>query len=75
MDLQLDGKHHKGRHVHRPLKSSLKGSKSQLSLEEVAQAARRQAARKSARLKAQSTLDNLLRSFEQTRKVADSFDT
>ncbi|BDA42365.1 hypothetical protein COCOBI_03-2520 [Coccomyxa sp. Obi] len=50
------------------VKSSLKGSKSQLSLEEVARAARKNASRRNARVKAKSTLSDLLQQWEQARK-------
>jgi hypothetical protein len=67
--MQLDGSHYKGRHQHKAVKSSLKGSKSQLSLEEVAQAARRNAARQISRLKAQTALKDLLQKFDEACKV------
>ena len=67
--LQLDLLTHEERNPPKAVKSSLKGSRSQLSLEEVAIAARRNAARRHSRSKADAVLKSLLHSAEKARKV------
>lgn len=68
--MQLDALPHEGHRPPRVVKSSLKGSRSQLSLEEVALAARRNAARKHTRNKADGILRSLLHCAEKARKVS-----
>ena len=67
--LQLNGLAHQERSRPKALKSSLKGSSSQLSLEEVAAAARRNAARRHTRKAADIVLKSLLHTAEKARKV------
>ena len=67
--LQLDLLTHTERSPPKAVKSSLKGSRSQLSLEEVALAARRNAARRHSRNKADAVLKSLLHCAEKARKV------
>lgn len=57
------------KHHHRLPKSSLKGSSSRLTLEAVAQAARRNAALKNTRLTAQTSLRDLLHGINSGHKV------
>ncbi|CAL5219961.1 g1895 [Coccomyxa viridis] len=64
----LDLLTHEERIPPKVVKSSLKGSRSQLSLEEVAIAARRNAARRHSRSKADAVLKSLLHSAEKARK-------
>lgn len=68
--MQLDALPHEGHRPPRVVKSSLKGSRSQLSLEEVALAARRNAARRHTRNKADGILRSLLHCAEKARKVS-----
>ena len=70
--IQLDLLTHEERIPPKVVKSSLKGSRSQLSLEEVAIAARRNAARRHSRSKADAVLKSLLHSAEKARKVGVS---
>ena len=72
---QLDGHPVVQMHKQKPmaLKSSLKGSKSQLSLEELAQAARRHAALRNVRMAAQSTLQSLLQGINDVAAVRRIF--
>ena len=67
--LQLNGLAHEERPRPKAVKSSLKGSSSQLSLEEVAAAARRNAARRHTRKAADTVLKSLLDTAEKARKV------
>ena len=67
--MQLNGLAHEERPRPKAVKSSLKGSSSQLSLEEVAAAARRNAARRHARKAADTVLKSLLNTAEKARKV------
>ena len=67
--LQLNGLAHEERPRPKAVKSSLKGSSSQLSLEEVAAAARRNAARRHTRKAADTVLKSLLNTAEKARKV------
>ncbi len=69
---QLDLLTHEERNPPKAVKSSLKGSRSQLSLEEVAIAARRNAARRHSRSKADAVLKSLLHGAEKARKVGVS---
>ena len=68
--MQLNGLAHEERPRPKAVKSSLKGSSSQLSLEEVAAAARRNAARRHARKAADTVLKSLLNTAEKARKVS-----
>jgi hypothetical protein len=72
---QLEGHPVVQKHKQKPLalKSSLKGSKSQLSLEELAQAARRHSAIRNARLVAQTTLQSLLQGINDVAEVGSAF--
>ena len=67
--LQLNGLAHEERPRPKAVKSSLKGSSSQLSLEEVAAAARRNAARRHTRKAADTVLKSLLNTADKARKV------
>lgn len=67
--LQLNSLAHEERPRPKAVKSSLKGSSSQLSLEEVAAAARRNAARRHTRKAADTVLKSLLNTAEKARKV------
>ena len=67
--LQLDANPLGKAKTHKAVKSSLKGSKSQLSLEEVARAARKNANRRNVRAKATAILADLLLKWEQAQKA------
>lgn len=71
--MQLEGLTHEQRKPHGPVKSSLKGSRSHLSLEEVAIAARKNAARRHTRTKADTVLRSLLSSAENKKKASPRF--
>ena len=68
--LQLEELTHEERKPLKTVKSSLKGSNSQLSLEKVAIEARKNAARRQTRNRADTILQGLLHSAEKARKVS-----
>ena len=69
IELQLEELTHEERKPLKTVKSSLKGSSSQLSLEKVAIEARKNAARRQTRNRADAILQSLLHSAEKARKV------